>query len=173
MPSPAALDDRIARNHPALVAFLERRAAGEGEELAQEVWLRIARLQPRCPTEAEFRGYAWACARRLLIDGHRRRQARPRLVALDGGFDPGGDFDPAAQVASAQILSVVEATLARMKPELAEVFRLRTTSAVSFVEIARRQGVPLGTALGRMHQATHHLHAALAAAGLLPDGASS
>jgi DNA-directed RNA polymerase specialized sigma24 family protein len=59
-----------------------------------------------------------------------------------------------------------------MKPELADVFRLRTTTDTSFAEIARRQGVPLGTALGRMHQATHHLHVALAAAGLLPEGAA-
>ncbi|MCB9682693.1 MAG: RNA polymerase sigma factor [Alphaproteobacteria bacterium] len=163
------MTDRIRHHDAQLRGFLERRAPGHGEELAQEVWLRVARAAPDCPTDAAFRAYAFAVARRLLIDHHRRRSARVQLVPLEGGMDPRGHDRPDGALAAAEVLAVVEATLEAMKPELAEVFRLRTTTELSFKDIAARQGVSINTALGRMHQAVGKLHAALAARDHLPE----
>lgn len=166
-----ALPDRIHRLHGELTAFLERRAPGAGEELAQEVWFRVARARPELPDDDAFRAYAYVIARRLLIDHHRRRMARVQLVALEGGLDPRDPGeDPHGHAQAARLLDVVEATLSEMKPELAEVFRLRTTSDVPFQEIALRQGTGLNTALGRMHQAVRRLHQALVGAGLIDPG---
>ena len=53
-----------------------------------------------------------------------------------------------------------------MKPEMAEVFRLRTTDDVPFKDIAERQGCSINTALGRMHRATRKIADALEAEGL-------
>jgi RNA polymerase sigma-70 factor (ECF subfamily) len=163
------MDDRIRHHRAELLGWLSRRAPQDAEELAQEVWLRVARAAPDCPDEASFRGYAFAVARRLLVDQHRRRAARVVLVSLDGGApdtdDPGAR--PDGGLAAAQILAVVEAELARMKPEIAQVFRWRTAEDLPFKEIAARQGVGLNTALGRMHQAVGALRAALHQAGLL------
>ncbi len=168
---PALRPDRIRRAHAGLVGFLERRAPGCGEELAQEVWERMTRAAPELADDDAFRAYAWTVGRRVLIDHHRRRMARVHLVALEGGADPAAsEGDPHGEVAAIDVLRSVDRTLDAMKPELAEVFRWRTTADMPFSEIARRQGTGLSTALGRMHQAVQKLHAALRSAGLLDGG---
>jgi RNA polymerase sigma-70 factor (ECF subfamily) len=161
------MQDRIHRHHAALVGFLRRRAPGRGEELAQEVWFRMARATPHCETDAQFRAYAFAVARRLLVDHHRRRAARIQLVSLEGGMDQttdGHGNSPYSNVVASDVLRIVEASLSQMKPELAQVFRWRTTQDVSFKDIAARQQVSINTALGRMHQATKKIRTALHAA---------
>lgn len=172
MPAEAALHDRILRHQAELVRFFARRAPDRAEELAQETWLRVARAEPNCPSEAHFRGYVYAVARRLLIDHHRRRKARVHLVPLEGGAERRAGTDaatPFRHVAAGEVLAVVEATLGGMKPELAEVFRWRTAEEVPFKEIARRQGTGVNTALGRMHQAVKKIRDALEAADLLQE----
>jgi RNA polymerase sigma-70 factor (ECF subfamily) len=168
------MQERIGRHHAEIVAFLARRAPDAAEELAQEVWFRMARARPDCPTDAEFRAYAYAVARRLLVDHHRRRCARIELVPLDGGVRPHEAVDagrPDSAMDAGEILEVVESTLGAMKPALAEVFRWRTTEDVSYKEIARRQDTNVNTALGRMHQATRKIRRALVDAGLIGGSA--
>jgi RNA polymerase sigma factor (sigma-70 family) len=169
------LETRVDRHKEELVAFLARRLGNpaDAEEMAQDVWVRVARAAPECPDEASFRGYLFTVARRLLIDHHRRPEKRAKFVAIDGeGAAPLPDVGrgPEDQLRAGQALQVVEATLEDLKPELAEVFRWRTTEDVSFQEIAARQGCGLNTALGRMHRATKYIAAALARAGILGNG---
>lgn len=170
MQADRAMDRRVQQHHAELVAFFTRRIDGDAEALAQEVWLRIARAEPVCPTSAEFRAYAFAVARRLLIDQHRRNNARIQLVPLDVDtpLQPADPTTPQHHLHAVELLKLVERTLSHMNPALAEVFRWRTSEQLSFKEIAARQGVPVNTALGRMHQATQKLAAALRAAGALP-----
>ena len=59
-----------------------------------------------------------------------------------------------------------------MKAEIAEVFRMRMSTDLSFQAIADTQGTGLNTALGRMHRATKLIAEALAEAGLTEGGAS-
>ncbi|HHO49740.1 MAG TPA: RNA polymerase sigma factor [Deltaproteobacteria bacterium] len=160
------LDERIARHRREILAFLRRRAPADAEEIAQETWMRVARSNPDCPDEASFRAYAYTVARRLLIDHHRHRARSVTLVPLEGGAEPMDRSDPLGAVVAGQALALVQAELEVMKPELAEVFRLRMTTGLSFKEIAARQGCSLNTALGRHHQATRRLARALSARGL-------
>ena len=167
-PVPAALrlGERIHRHQAELLGFLQRRAPQDAEELAQETWLRVHRANPICETDGAFRAYAFTVARRLLIDHYRRRASRVPLVPLEGGLEPATHVGPHGSAVAAQTHEIVQSTLAEMRPEIAEVFRLRMTSRLSFKDIAARQGVPLNTALGRMHKATKRLHKALSDAGL-------
>src|SRR5678809_970204 len=87
------LEERFERHHAELVAFLARRAPGEAEELAQEVWLRMHRVAPVCPDDASFRGYLFTVARRLLVDHYRKPGSRVHLVPIDGGERPSSE-DP-------------------------------------------------------------------------------
>jgi RNA polymerase sigma factor (sigma-70 family) len=166
VPSSPRLAQRIADLRAELLGFLRRRT-GDPEEVAQETWLRVAQADPDCPDERSFRAFVYVVARRLLIDLARRRARGAVLVPLDGGLV--GGHGPESELLAGQALAVVEETLAGLKPELAEVFRLRMTTDLSFAEIARRQGVPVNTALGRHHQATNHVARALRAHGLLPE----
>lgn len=162
------LSDRIAPLQGELLGFLRRRRPHEAEELAQEVWLRVT--SANAPTEARaFRAYVFTVARRLLIDRHRRSRTIGALVALDGGRAEQGaasGSDPHGQAVAAEVLAVVERCLAAMKPEVAQVFRWRATTDLSFKDIAARQGCSLNTALGRQHQAAKRIARALDEAGL-------
>jgi RNA polymerase sigma factor (sigma-70 family) len=165
-----SLQRRIVELRTELLAFLRRRTT-EPDEIAQETWIRVAAADPDCPDDRSFRAFVYVVARRLLIDAARRRARAGALVPLDGGAgaELASPERPDGELAAGQSLAVVERELARMKPELAEVFRLRMTTDLTFDEIARRQGVSLNTALGRHHQATKHVARALSEAGLLPE----
>lgn len=161
-------DERLAQVRPALVAFLARRVGdGLADELAQDVLERVIRVAPDCPDDASFRGYVFVVARRRLIDHHRLAANRVPFVVLDGG-EAGPAHDGESAVAANQVLAAVQAELDAMKPELADVFRWRTSEDVSFAEIAARQRCGINTALGRMHRATKRIAEALAAHGWIP-----
>ncbi len=166
-PTPS-IDSRIAGLRRELLAFLRRRCPGDAEEIAQETWMRVATAAPDCPDEASFRGFVYTVARRLLIDHFRRNARAAPLVPLEGGVEPSGAADPHGHVLAGQALAVVQAELEAMKPELAEVFRLRMTTDLSFADIAAHQGCSLNTALGRHHQATKRIARALRDRGLGP-----
>jgi RNA polymerase sigma factor (sigma-70 family) len=169
----SVLQQRISQLRDELIGFLRRRSP-EPDEVAQETWLRVTQADPDCADDRSFRAFVYVVARRLLIDRARRRSRAVVLVPIDGGR---ADTEPADRsgstadgvLAAGQTLAVVEQVLTAMKPELAEVFRLRMTTDLSFAEIAARQGVPLNTALGRHHQATSHLARALRAHGLMTE----
>lgn len=168
MTAPSRLDQRIRSLRDELFAFLRRRTP-DAEEIAQETWIRVAVADPDCPDERAFRAFTYTVARRLLVDQHRRRARRAPLVALEGGLEPVADERPDGGLLAGEVLAVVEQALAAMKADVAEVFRLRMTTDLSFADIAARQRVPLNTALGRHHHATKQIAAALRARGLLPE----
>lgn len=171
-PKEFMLDARIKQHHSALVSFIARRLPTEAEEIAQETWLRVARANPSCEDDKRFRGYVYTVARRLMIDHHRRRAVRVSLVPIEGGLNmvASRENDPCGRAAASQILDEVLAALGAMKPEVAEVFRLRTQTDLSFKDIARKQGVSLNTALGRHHHASQQIRKALIRAGLTQEG---
>ena len=164
------LERRIDALNAELVRFAERKVPGRGEELVQETWLRMHRAQPTCPDDGSFRAYAYAVVRRLIIDHYRRRANRVNLVPIEGGIPLSGPADPHGTAVAGQVLQVVEAELADMKPAIAEVFRWRMTEEWSFSDIACKQGVSINTALGRMHQATKRLARALRSRDLMEEG---
>lgn len=161
-------DDRLGPLRPALVAFLARRVGPDlAEELAQDVLERVIRVAPDCRDEAQLRAYVFVVARRRLIDHHRAAATRSPWSSLEDA--PGAGEDGERAVAAGQVLSAVEGALAAMKPEVADVFRWRVADHVPFAEIAARQRTGINTALGRMHQATKRIAAALAAAGWIRE----
>lgn len=165
------IEERFVRHREALLGFFRRRApAREVEELAQETWFRVVRAAPICEDDRSFRAFLYTVARRLLVDRHRRNLRRPRVVPLDDANAVADRWGPEHTARAAQVAEVMQRELQAMKPELAEVFRWRTTEDVTFKEIAARQGVSVNTALGRMHQATKRVAAALRAAGLDEGG---
>ena len=90
-------------------------------------------------------------------------------MALQSSPEVVGGMSPADPLRARQLLAAISAALDGMKPELAEVFRLRMNTQHSFKEIAEQQQVSVNTALGRMHCATKYVAAALRAADLYPE----
>jgi len=164
-----ALGVLMQRHRSGLMGFLTLRVGIEAEDLYQETWSRAAKAMPTYQEQGTFKAWIYQIARRLIIDHRRRRGARIQVV-LNGDsplHEPTAAGRPDERVAAYDIARVFEHALSTMQPETAQVARLRIIDGVSFKEIARRQDVPLNTALGRMHRALQKLRQELIDAELL------
>ena len=147
-----------------LHSFL-RRMAGDSaaDDLFQEVFVKA--LGAAKTYEDRKRPAAWlfTIARRLALD-HLRR-ARPE-VSLDQSAEegaswaetlPGKDPRPEAELESGETNARIMAAIDSLPLDQREVFLLREHGGLSFKEISGALGIPLNTALGRMHYAVAKL----------------
>jgi len=150
-----------------LYAFIyhQLRGRGDAEDIFQETWIRAVRGLDA------FRGdralsWLFRIARNLVVDEFRRRCREDTAAPRDGaetsvpaGVETHADGRPGADAAAVERETAerVAAAVRSLPDEQREVFLLRTEGDISFREIARMQGVPLNTALGRMHYATRRL----------------
>ena len=171
----SAMETLVRRHASALAAFLAgwSRDASDAEDLAQEVWLRVLR-RPDAFRGGSFRAWLLRIARNLAIDHSRKRT--PELW-LDAPADPAPDSPPLVDTLPDEnspkpdeVLSRAEdrarllAAVRALPGPQRDVVLLRAAD-VSFADIADRFGIPLNTALGRMHYAMKTLRAALAPRG--------
>ena len=161
---PGALSSLMARHRPPLMGFFVRRVGDDAEELLQETWSRVERSLDRYQDDGRFRAYLFAIARRLTIDHHRRKAARPHLISLED--PPPVSCDPNDLTGYRELLDAVEVGLAKMNPRTADVVRLRLTDQLTFAEIAEIQGAPLNTVLSCMHRGLKQLRRELRVRGL-------
>lgn len=159
----ALLVDRYA---PRLRSYLVRQAgAQEVDDLLQEVFLRLVRNSRKLARRETIEGWLFSVARNLTLD--RRRAARRwRPVTLeDSELDlrSGGAaaLVPEDALESKLLGERVEHAVASLPGHEREVFLLRHCSRLSFREIAALLGIPVNTALSRMHRAVERLRKAL------------
>ncbi|GAA5199746.1 sigma-70 family RNA polymerase sigma factor [Rugosimonospora acidiphila] len=129
------------------------------EDLLQETYLRAWRKLDQLPTEpAQALPWLFTVARRVAIDAARAREARPAEV---GAFNlvavPSTD-NHAERVVDVQ---TVRAALARLTPQHREVLFEVYFRDASIQDVARRLGIPLGTAQSRTFYALRSLRALL------------
>lgn len=159
-----ALGELMARHRGSLMGFFTNRVGDDAEELHQELWTKVERNLDRYRDDGRFRAFLFAAARRLTIDHHRRRAARPRLVSCE--TMPAGSCEPDDLVGYRELLGAVEDTLEKMNPNTAAVLRLRLTQQLTFAEIAQMRGQPLNTVLSYMHRGLKQLRRELDARGI-------
>jgi len=171
---PKALSALMARHRPELMGFLSNRVGHDAEDLFQETWSRAAQAMPSYREQGTFKGWLYQIARRLIIDHHRRAGARIRLVLDEDSALHAlpSTTRPDQSMAAQQVAAVLQTALDQMTTEMAEVVRLRLIDGVPFKEIATRQGVPLNTALGRMHRALQRLRQDLITAEIIQPGST-
>jgi RNA polymerase sigma-70 factor (ECF subfamily) len=158
---------------PRLLRFLRGLEPSVADDLAGEVWLAVAvRLDRFVGSERDFRAWLFAVARNRLADHRRRAARRPRLVAIDGELvdavhDDGrsGADDPAEQAVerlSAQ--AAIDALVADLTPEQAEVVLLRIVGGLSVDEVATLTSRSPGAVRVLQHRALARLAARTRAA---------
>ncbi len=152
--------------NPTLVRFLGAQAAGLGEDLAQEVWLALARgLEAFSGDEDGFRAWMFTIARRQLITHWRKEGRRPYrttdpadLGDMDTSTSP--DDEPDARVLADE---AVQALVAGLPREQAEIVLLRVVAGFDAEQVGAIVGKRAGTIRVLQHRALRTMAERLAA----------
>ena len=171
----SAFSTLMERHRDPVMGFLVNRVGEDAEDLFQETWSRVGSNLHSYNEIGSFRAWVFQIARRLVIDHHRRRSARITLVLPADNSTPSSidHQQPFSNVAAADIATAFNEALDSMSEPTAEVVRLRLIDGQPFKAIAAHQGVPMNTALGRMHRGLKLIRATLEKRGLIDTGESS
>lgn len=128
------------------------------DEVVQEAFLR---LWQRAGTYDETRGTARTWLLRIVhhraVDELRRSRCRPVGVAVEAAQALVGHHDTEAAAILATDVGRVRAALARLSVPHRIVVELAFLDGLTYPEVARRTGVPLGTVKSRMRVALERL----------------
>ena len=114
--------------------------------------------------DVSFKAWLWKIARNLVIDFRRKKRPDLSLDAVEDEDDQplvdqlvAGERGPAEAVERDDLAKRVLKAVGSLPAIQREVFLMRVQGDLSFSEIAETLGIPLNTALGRMHDATTKL----------------
>ena len=136
----------LIANRGPLLRFLRARGAGEdGEDILQELWLKVERLEAEGPI-ADPRAYLFRMADNLMHDRVRAsmRRTNREQAWTEAGFDPAGqDETPSAErtLAARQRLRRVEMALATLGERTQTIFRRFRIEGVTQSRIAQDEGI--------------------------------
>jgi RNA polymerase sigma-70 factor (ECF subfamily) len=137
------------------------RNAADAEDLVQETCLRAFRSFGTYTPGTDVRGWLFTILYRVRTDGFRRAGRRPRTVsALEPDLFAAVDrFDGAVDARRD-----VARGLAHVPPVFREAVVLRDVEEMSYDDVARTLGVPVGTVMSRLHRGRALLRRALTGA---------
>ncbi len=152
---------------PRLSAFLLRRTrdAALCEDLLQQTFLQMHHARRHFGTGADVTPWAYAIARRLLIDAFRKR-GRESVRANDDDMDeeresPEPSASPEAIVGRQQLTQRVERELARLPEAQRAAFELVQCDGLSMMETAEVLGTTVAAVKLRAHRTYLALREAL------------
>jgi RNA polymerase sigma-70 factor (ECF subfamily) len=155
---------------PRLRRYLLRasRDPGWADDLLQQTMLQIHRARGRFITGAEVLPWAFAIARRLLIDGIRRRKKEQQTISLETGGREATPVDVAAVQHSAdelidgqRLARALDAELQRLPESHRVAFELVKNEGLSIREAAEVLGATPTAVKLRAHRAYAALRVAL------------
>src|SRR6185312_11003462 len=154
-----AFEALYTRHKGALYRFVLRstKTAGEAEELAQEIWMRVIGARGSYEPRARFTTWLFSIAHNRLVDHWRARGLS--LVSLD---DPdheapepaaGPEAEPERQLEAAEAARRLAAAIAALPLAQREAFLLHQEGGLSAAEIARATGSDEEAAKSRLRYA--------------------
>lgn len=140
----------IHKHQGPLVNFFRRMGAyQDGEDLAQETFIRLYKARVRYKPAAKFTTFLYVIARHVLADHGRKWFQRERLrIGLLRERPPAGE---ATRLAGGRM--DVEAALGSLSDKLRSVVVLGIYQGLRYEEIARVLEIPVGTVKSRMNLA--------------------
>lgn len=159
-----------------LLRFLRNPA--DAEDAFQEVWFKAIRRADTYDERGQFSSWLYRIAHNHSLDILRRQG---RTVSLQDTAEPGEPSvwsnalsdhakSPFEVLEERELLGHLDEAVAVLSPAVREVFVLRTSAELSFREISEILGCPLGTVLGRMHQAVQKIRRRFEETGLITAG---
>jgi RNA polymerase sigma factor (sigma-70 family) len=157
----AAFETLYARHRARLYRFVLRsvKSRAIGEELFQEIWLRVIEARLRYTPQARFTTWLYTIAHNHLVDHWRKRGLT--LVSLEGDDLPGASPDPAEHAEARESLARFAAALEALPPLQREAFLLHEEGELSVAEIAAATGSNEEAAKSRLRYAMAKLKAAI------------
>jgi len=141
------------------------KSAGEAEELAQEIWMRVIGARAGYEPRAKFTTWLYSIAHNRLVDHWRARGLA--LVSLDDdGADPpepaaGPEAEPERMLEASQVARQLAAALAALPFAQREAFLLHQEGGLTAAEIARATGSNEEAAKSRLRYAMKKLREAI------------
>ena len=126
--------------------------ADEGENLAQETFLRLLEKGGLYSYPRRFSTWLFTIARRLLLDRHRAVRRRGERVAISEG-DAATEFDALDGMVADETQQRLRRAVDRLSPKQREVFTLRVTEGLTYKDIADVAGTTEGAARVHYHNA--------------------
>lgn len=162
-----AVGELFAAYDPALRRYLEGRASGSGDDIAQEVWIAAARnLRTFEGDEGAFRAWLFSIARSKVVD-HRRKAARrpstpvdPSELASRAGSQPPTD--------TLAVLDAIAELVDGLTEEQTDIVLLRVVGGFSVDEVANLLGKRAGTVRVAQHRALRKLAGKMASGTVTP-----
>jgi RNA polymerase sigma-70 factor (ECF subfamily) len=157
----AAFETLYARHRARLYRFVLRsvKSRAVGEELFQEIWMRVIEARARYTPQARFTTWLYTIAHNHLVDHWRKRGLS--LVSLEGDDTPGASPDPADHAAARESLARFAAALEALPPLQREAFLLHEEGGLSIGEIAAATKTNEEAAKSRLRYAIAKLKAAM------------
>jgi RNA polymerase sigma-70 factor, ECF subfamily len=157
--------EALCERHAPRVQRLARHLLGDGEDALDASQEALAKL---CVRIRQFRGESqfptWL--HRLVVntckDVAARQRAR-RWVPLEDDTRAATDHDPVHEAALTELRGELGRCLAGISADQARIVVLKDAVGLSFEEISRREGMPVGTAKCYAHRARARLRARLEA----------
>lgn len=148
-----ALSVVVRRLYPDVVRYCAARVAPEvAEDVAQDVFLRVARSVPGFAERASARTWVFAIARRACADAVRKRVRDRGREVVGVPEDVEGPFVAAADSAL-DILPLLD----QLDADRREAFELTQLVGLTYGEAADVLEVPIGTIRSRVARAREHL----------------
>jgi len=160
-----ALSRLFERHRSRLAAFASRRLGRRrdwAEDVLQDVFLTLCcttrHYEGRSAVATWLHGIARNLCRELV-----RRESRARPEDGAPAALPDVSLDPLQSLVRAERETLVRAAVAGLSPVHRRVLRLRDHEGLSYQEIGRTLGIPIGTVRSRVHNARSALAQSLAA----------
>ena len=155
----AAFAELVERYQPRLRYYLRKmlRDVQGAEDALQDVWLDVFRAVARLADAGAFRAWLYRIARDRALREHRKRRPPPRPLQEVGPID-GRAEEPDF---TAEDVERIHAALDELAADHREALVLRHVEAMSYEEIARVVGCPVGTVRSRLHHARRALRGVL------------
>ena len=157
----AAFETLYTRHRTRLYRFVLRsvKSRAVGEELFQEIWMRVIEARGRYTPQARFTTWLYTIAHNHLVDHWRNRGLT--LVVLEGDETPGTSPDPLDHAAARQSLARFAAALEALPPLQREAFLLHEEGGLSVAEIAAATKTNEEAAKSRLRYAMAKLKAVM------------
>lgn len=129
------------------------------EDILQETFCTLVRKLDLYQPRGKFKPYLFRIAYNLAVDRIRKDGRTPGTATpfLDDFYQEENNGNPLPEIEKTEILENTIRAVQKLSPEQRQVLLLKHFSGLTFREISEIMGIPLNTALGRMHYAIRNL----------------